>query len=119
MKIRKSIPWICVSVLGLSLAVFGVDLLNAYQSFGHIPQYLIDTDPFHAEITWFLPDGTLVLYLISPVILIISALLLATPWTGYKGRKILLFYTFAIAVGVAHYLLLWKDVTGFVTWCTD
>ena len=93
MKITASIPWICISVLGLSLVVFGLDLLNACQAFGHIPQYLVDTDPFHTEITWFLPDGILIFYLISPIILIISALLVVNPWTRYKGKHVILFYS--------------------------
>jgi len=119
MKIKESIPWICVSVLSLSLVVFALDLLAAYRSFGHVPQYLVDTDPFHSEVTWFLPDGILIFYLLSPIVLMISALLVLNPWTRYKGKHALLFYLLAISVGVLHYLLLWQDVTGFVTWCID
>ena len=119
MKIKESIPWICILVLSLSVAVFTLDLLTAYRSFGHVPQYLVDTDPFHAEVTWLLPVGVLILYLLSPIILIISALLVLNPWTRYKGKYTLLFYLITISIGILHYLLLWQDVTGFVTWSID
>ena len=119
MKIKQTIPWICVLVLFLTLVLFGIDILKAYQGFGHIPQYLQDADPFHTDVQFWFPNLTFTLYLLSPVILIVSVILLANPWTFYRGKHRVVFHISAIIISLSHYLLFWQDVTGFVNWCVD
>jgi len=118
MKLRIVISWVPVALAGSVLLLFAVHLTQAFIYFGHIPQYLIDTDPFHSQ-NLFLPDIGIPVYLLAIPGLLLWPVALFLPWTRYCGSHPVRFYSAVLLTAILLILLLWIDVTGFISWYLD
>jgi hypothetical protein len=98
------------------LVYFLTDVVRAVAYFGHVPQYLVDTDPYTQS---FWTDIGMVIYLLSPIILIVWGVFLCLPRIRYKGRHPVPYYLFAVITAGLCWLFLWHDATGYITWYID
>jgi hypothetical protein len=119
MASRNTVSWIIASFPLLCVGYMFLEISEAAFHFGHLPQYMVDPDPFHKSWESIFSDAGFLIYFLLPLFLLLALPLLVLPKFRYLGKHRLIFCLLVAVSVIATWLFTIRDVTGFIGWRLD
>jgi hypothetical protein len=116
---RNTASWVIASLPLLCVGYMFLEIAEAVFHFGHLPQYMVDPDPFHTNWESIFPEAGFLIYFLLPLFLVLVLPLIAMPRLRYSGKHRVIFYLLVTGSVIATWLFTIRDVSGFIGWRLD